>query len=74
MLMSSLQIWHIDKTNNPSFDGICHLNAVSFKLFFSFDYAGHGPWDQEVVIDLKKNIRLELGVLLVPVSAICVYL
>lgn len=23
--------------------------ALSFKLFFSFDYAGHGPWDKSVV-------------------------
>ncbi|KAI3534945.1 mutanase [Colletotrichum abscissum] len=24
--------------------------AVGFKLFFSFDYAGQGPWDKEDVI------------------------
>lgn len=26
--------------------------AVGFKLFFSFDYAGNGAWDKQVVIDL----------------------
>ena len=27
-------------------------NAAGFKLFFSFDYAGSGPWDAEDVADL----------------------
>ncbi|KAF4176160.1 hypothetical protein CNMCM8694_000091 [Aspergillus lentulus] len=26
--------------------------SLGFKLFFSFDYAGNGPWDKDVVIDL----------------------
>jgi hypothetical protein len=25
-------------------------NALGFKLFFSFDYAGNGPWEQATVI------------------------
>lgn len=30
-------------------------NAVGFKLFFSFDYAGMGPWLKEAVIERLKE-------------------
>ncbi|EAW20625.1 uncharacterized protein NFIA_030580 [Aspergillus fischeri NRRL 181] len=40
-----------DKTNDASVEmAFTAANAKGFKLFFSFDYAGNGPWDQDVVI------------------------
>lgn len=32
-------------------------NRVGFQLFFSFDYAGNGPWDKDVVIALINKYR-----------------
>lgn len=35
-----------DDTNNPSVEmAFTAANVMGFKLFFSFDYAGNGPWD-----------------------------
>ncbi|KAJ0274107.1 hypothetical protein Brms1b_011244 [Colletotrichum noveboracense] len=28
---------------------------LGFQLFFSFDYAGNGPWKKQVVIDMLKK-------------------
>ena len=49
----ALNMAYKDKTNIPSlkqaFDA---ANAVDFKLLFSFDYAGNGPWPKNTIIDL----------------------
>ncbi|CAG7936279.1 unnamed protein product [Penicillium salamii] len=45
-----------DGTNEASVEmAFTAANAVGFKLFFSFDYAGNGPWDQDVVIDFIQK-------------------
>ncbi|KAJ5518742.1 Esterase SGNH hydrolase-type [Penicillium expansum] len=45
-----------DGTNEASVKmAFTAANAVGFKLFFSFDYAGNGPWDQDVVIDMIQT-------------------
>jgi hypothetical protein len=42
-----------DKTNEASVEmAFTAANVKGFKLFFSFDYAGNGPWDQDVVISM----------------------
>jgi hypothetical protein len=42
-----------DPTNYHSLEmAFAAANTVGFKLFFSFDYAGNGPWDQDEVTDL----------------------
>ncbi|PKX91286.1 putative alpha-1,3-glucanase [Aspergillus novofumigatus IBT 16806] len=52
----ALNMAFLDKTNNPSLEMAFEAaNAVGFKLFFSFDYAGNGPWDATVVIKMIQQ-------------------
>lgn len=45
-----------DGTNDASVKmAFTAANAVGFQLFFSFDYAGNGPWDKDVVIDMIQQ-------------------
>ncbi|KAJ5951187.1 uncharacterized protein N7479_009600 [Penicillium vulpinum] len=45
-----------DGTNDASVEmAFTAASSVGFQLFFSFDYAGNGPWDQEVVIDMIQK-------------------
>ncbi|KAJ5657645.1 uncharacterized protein N7484_001294 [Penicillium longicatenatum] len=45
-----------DDTNNPSVEmAFTAANVMGFKLFFSFDYAGNGPWDQDVVTSMIQQ-------------------
>lgn len=45
-----------DGTNEASVKmAFTAANTVGFKLFFSFDYAGNGPWDQDVVINMIQT-------------------
>ncbi|KAJ5294976.1 hypothetical protein N7508_009797 [Penicillium antarcticum] len=42
-----------DKTNDASLEmAFTAANAKGSKIFFSFDYAGNGPWDQEVLTSM----------------------
>ncbi|KAF3807739.1 Mutanase [Colletotrichum gloeosporioides] len=51
-----LNIAYGEKTNDvslpPMFDA---ASRRGFKLLFSFDYAGQGPWPQDAVIDLLEE-------------------
>ncbi|GFF25735.1 glucan endo-1,3-alpha-glucosidase agn1 [Aspergillus udagawae] len=45
-----------DSTNDPSLEMAFNAaNSVGFKLFFSFDYAGNGPWSQDTVIHMIQQ-------------------
>ncbi|KAE8416193.1 glycosyl hydrolase family 71-domain-containing protein [Aspergillus pseudocaelatus] len=45
-----------DPTNYHSLEmAFVAANTVGFKLFFSFDYAGNGPWDQDEVTALIQK-------------------
>jgi glycosyl hydrolase family 71 len=54
----ALNIARNEETNNGAvslaFDA---ADAMGFKLFFSFDYAGHGAWDKSDVTDLITKYR-----------------
>lgn len=42
-----------DPTNDPSLvDAFNTANSLGFKLFFSLDYAGNGPWPVDEVLNL----------------------
>jgi hypothetical protein len=41
-----------DPTNSGLDSAFNAATALGFQLFFSFDYAGNGPWDQSTVIAL----------------------
>jgi hypothetical protein len=54
----ALNMAHDDPTNGPSLaNAFLAANSVAFEfgLFFSFDYAGNGPWPQSDVIDLLNQ-------------------
>lgn len=52
----ALNMAYLDKTNNVSIAmAFTAANSVGFKLLFSFDYAGNGAWDQEVVIQMIQQ-------------------
>ncbi|KGO69674.1 Glycoside hydrolase, family 71 [Penicillium italicum] len=45
-----------DKTNDASVAmAFTAAEAEGFRLFFSFDYAGNGPWDQDVVTSMIQK-------------------
>lgn len=45
-----------DDTNNPSVGmAFTAANVMGFKLFLSFDYAGNGPWDQDVITSMIQQ-------------------
>ncbi|GFF57063.1 mutanase [Aspergillus udagawae] len=45
-----------DSTNDHSLEMAFNAaNSVGFKLFFSFDYAGNGPWSQDTVIRMIQQ-------------------
>ncbi|KAF7182915.1 hypothetical protein CNMCM7691_002659 [Aspergillus felis] len=45
-----------DPTNNIALPmAFTAADDMGFKLLFSFDYAGNGPWDKSVVIDMIKQ-------------------
>lgn len=45
-----------DSTNDHSLEMAFNVaNSVGFKLFFSFDYAGNGPWSQDTVIRMIQQ-------------------
>jgi hypothetical protein len=45
-----------DKTNDASVEmAFAAANTKGFKLFFSFDYAGNGPWDKDVVTSMIQK-------------------
>ncbi|KAJ5827408.1 hypothetical protein N7447_004171 [Penicillium robsamsonii] len=45
-----------DKTNDASVAmAFTAAEAKGFRLFFSFDYAGNGPWDQDVVTSMIQK-------------------
>ncbi|KAL2126801.1 hypothetical protein VTI74DRAFT_213 [Chaetomium olivicolor] len=45
-----------DATNNVGLPlAFSAAEALGFELFFSFDYAGTGPWDKSVVTDMIKK-------------------
>jgi hypothetical protein len=42
-----------DTTNDQALPlAFAAAESVGFKLFFSFDYAGNGPWDRDIVTNL----------------------
>ncbi|KAL7658371.1 Glucan endo-1,3-alpha-glucosidase agn1 [Aspergillus niger] len=52
----ALNMAYLDKTNDASVAmAFTAANSVGFKLLFSFDYAGNGAWDQEVVIQIIQQ-------------------
>ncbi|CAG8112343.1 unnamed protein product [Penicillium nalgiovense] len=45
-----------DGTNDASVKkAFIAANTAGFLLFFSFDYAGNGPWDKDVVIEMIQE-------------------
>ncbi|CAG7981019.1 unnamed protein product, partial [Penicillium nalgiovense] len=45
-----------DGTNDASVKkAFIAANTAGFMLFFSFDYAGNGPWNKDVVIDMIQE-------------------
>lgn len=53
---SRIDAFERDPTNYHSLEmAFVAANTVGFKLFFSFDYAGNGPWDQDEVIALIQK-------------------
>ena len=45
-----------NQNNDPQIsNAFTAANAQGFQLFFSFDYAGNGPWPQSEVLTLLNN-------------------
>ncbi|GKZ35913.1 hypothetical protein AbraIFM66950_006748 [Aspergillus brasiliensis] len=52
----ALNMAYLDKTNDASVAmAFTAANSVGFKLLFSFDYAGNGAWEQELVIQMIQQ-------------------
>jgi len=52
----ALNIAKDEPVNRPQLsNAFSAANALGFKLFFSFDYAGRGPWDKGAVTSLLRE-------------------
>lgn len=54
----ALNIAYDDSSNGPSLENaFAAAEDLGFKLFFSFDYAGNGPWPKDDVISLINQYK-----------------
>lgn len=54
----ALNMAYDDDTNGPSLvNAFAAAESLGFKLFFSFDYAGNGPWPKDDVISLINQYK-----------------
>ncbi|KAF9872878.1 hypothetical protein CkaCkLH20_09741 [Colletotrichum karsti] len=52
----ALNIAHGEPMNDASLKNVFDVaSSMGFKLIFSFDYAGRGPWPKDTVLDLLKT-------------------